>query len=521
MANENDMEQHARNAEQAAKMDQDIRSAEQAARIAQLRATQSGQQVSADDANAALDRLSRTDYRRWREDLQSEDGSLGFVAGNVPARELAQLVEFARQQLINQDPDLYVLQDSRSDADNQLLFWAKGATGYTTDLNKAHRFTHEEALEQQRDRGTDIPHRVGDLMQTTPVTVDRDQPNSTRVAQAESRLHRQGQSESVVYTMTKEDMDQRASEIEVIRQRDMLGKSIQDAAVAAGLVENDMELTGPQLMMLADDLGALAAGHKPSLPDFDAIRGKRIGEMTEAQQEDARELWLRQQAGWFKDHEELNFLFHRLDEARGLTPADVPGVTNRNEQSDPEVWVYQRPGDPRATVTTQRQPSLPDGYEERNITGPFRNGSLRATPDKLWEWAIDFKEAAEVSEDSTHTLILSHRAKECRDAAIELEGRNSALKGLNANDRPPAESSRLNPTKLQEWADDFDEAAKHVKTPLEATVLKTRGLECREAILDIEAHRAIEKHRSNTPATTLAEAMDLETDEDIAGPSLG
>lgn len=73
---------------------------------------------------------------------------------------------------LNADPNLYVLQDSRSNADHQTLFWSKGGAGYTTDLNKAHLFTEEEAAHQNKSRSSDIPHRVGDLTEGMRLTVE-------------------------------------------------------------------------------------------------------------------------------------------------------------------------------------------------------------------------------------------------------------------------------------------------------------------------------------------------------------
>lgn len=36
---------------------------------------------------------------------------------------------------------------------NSLLFWREGKSGYTTDVNKSHQFTYEEALEIQECGG--------------------------------------------------------------------------------------------------------------------------------------------------------------------------------------------------------------------------------------------------------------------------------------------------------------------------------------------------------------------------------
>ena len=58
---------------------------------------------------------------------------------------------------------------------------------------------------------------------------------------------------------------------------------------------------------------------RPTGPNFDVVRDKRMSELTPEQRDDARELWLREQIGWtapyYRDH--LEFLFKRLDEARG------------------------------------------------------------------------------------------------------------------------------------------------------------------------------------------------------------
>lgn len=113
--------------------------------------------VSADEAMDALERLSES------SDTVPQDDAEVVVRAN----DLKTLIEYARQQSILNDPNLYVLQDSRSTPDNQMLFWAHNAKGYTTDLTKAHRFTELEALAQQQSRSTDIAHRVGDLAPAT------------------------------------------------------------------------------------------------------------------------------------------------------------------------------------------------------------------------------------------------------------------------------------------------------------------------------------------------------------------
>ena len=55
-----------------------------------------------------------------------------------------------------------------------------------------------------------------------------------------------------------------------------------------------------------------------SHPDFDAVRDKRMSEMTPAQRDDSLELWLRTNIAWMGDYyqKHIEFLLRRLDEAR-------------------------------------------------------------------------------------------------------------------------------------------------------------------------------------------------------------
>jgi len=53
--------------------------------------------------------------------------------------------------------DEFYLQDSRTYVGNDVMWWAKGGNGYTTDLSKAEVYTREEAQRQHDMRRTDIP----------------------------------------------------------------------------------------------------------------------------------------------------------------------------------------------------------------------------------------------------------------------------------------------------------------------------------------------------------------------------
>jgi hypothetical protein len=52
---------------------------------------------------------------------------------------------------------LFYLRDSRSSVGSTCLFWAQDGCGYTSDLNKAHVYTLEEAQRKFNSRHTDVP----------------------------------------------------------------------------------------------------------------------------------------------------------------------------------------------------------------------------------------------------------------------------------------------------------------------------------------------------------------------------
>lgn len=53
--------------------------------------------------------------------------------------------------------DLYYLQDNRSYVGNDILFWAKDGSGYTTDISKAETYTKEDAISHHQSRESDVP----------------------------------------------------------------------------------------------------------------------------------------------------------------------------------------------------------------------------------------------------------------------------------------------------------------------------------------------------------------------------
>lgn len=86
------------------------------------------------------------------------------------------------------------------------------------------------------------------------------------------------------------------------------------------------------------------------MPDFEAVRDKRMSELTEAQKGDAHELWLREQmdhmAPSYQEH--LLFLLDRLDQVRA---AAYEASENPVEAIDAEFEEAQASADPRAVDT--------------------------------------------------------------------------------------------------------------------------------------------------------------------------
>jgi hypothetical protein len=53
--------------------------------------------------------------------------------------------------------DLYYLQDSRQYLGNSIMWWRQGGAGYTSNIDEAGVFTHDQAYGQHRSRETDKP----------------------------------------------------------------------------------------------------------------------------------------------------------------------------------------------------------------------------------------------------------------------------------------------------------------------------------------------------------------------------
>ena len=66
----------------------------------------------------------------------------------------------------------FVLQDSRSNTGDRLMFWAKDGAGYTTNLDQAQRYTKEQAASQNESRESDLPWPLAYLVERMELAVD-------------------------------------------------------------------------------------------------------------------------------------------------------------------------------------------------------------------------------------------------------------------------------------------------------------------------------------------------------------
>ena len=66
----------------------------------------------------------------------------------------------------------FVLQDSRSNTGDRLMFWAQNGSGYTTNLDQAQRYTRDQAASQNECRETDLPWPVDYLLARHTTAVD-------------------------------------------------------------------------------------------------------------------------------------------------------------------------------------------------------------------------------------------------------------------------------------------------------------------------------------------------------------
>jgi hypothetical protein len=70
------------------------------------------------------------------------------------------------------DSKQYYLQDSRGNVGDNLMFWMPAGGGYTSNIDKASRFTEAEAFAQHQSRPTDVPWPVDYVRERIRPVVD-------------------------------------------------------------------------------------------------------------------------------------------------------------------------------------------------------------------------------------------------------------------------------------------------------------------------------------------------------------
>ena len=61
---------------------------------------------------------------------------------------------------IEESTERFYIRDTRQYVGNCLLWWAKGSSGYTTDLDEAGQYSKEEAEKICKNRDTDVMYPV-------------------------------------------------------------------------------------------------------------------------------------------------------------------------------------------------------------------------------------------------------------------------------------------------------------------------------------------------------------------------
>ena len=134
-------------------------------------------------------KITRTDDVIFPVRIAGPEGHVWHPEGGSPAARLALALLTAATQppegaRVVDDDGLYYLQDSRSYVGNCPQWWAKDRAGYTSRLDEAHRFTFDEAMQQHRERDTDIPWPCAEIDALARRTVDHQHMRSIREQRA-------------------------------------------------------------------------------------------------------------------------------------------------------------------------------------------------------------------------------------------------------------------------------------------------------------------------------------------------
>jgi hypothetical protein len=99
------------------------------------------------------------------------------------------------------------------------------------------------------------------------------------------------------------------------------------AELRDGTASKDLKAWTAEACVTMQRLVDLAGARTAPEPDFEAVRDKRMSELSAPQLRDAQELWIRDQLGWLGgDKNHIRFLLERLDESRGIAPSPSAGA---------------------------------------------------------------------------------------------------------------------------------------------------------------------------------------------------
>lgn len=145
----------------------------------------------------------------------------------------------------------FLLQDSRSNVGDRLMFWQQGG-GYTSDLDKAERFTLEQATSQNQSRETDLPWPLAYLMERHELAVDCQyvKPDAVELGMADAQeayLYVRGDWNGNDLLFASGGMERSAD----LRQAERYPLSLARLATAVGMVPIPIELANSLARMVA------------------------------------------------------------------------------------------------------------------------------------------------------------------------------------------------------------------------------------------------------------------------------
>ncbi len=280
------------------------------------------------EAMEAIKRLDKTYYQRWSEDAQSgNERNMGYTNGNIPAGDLALIVEYTRSQL-TEHGGMKPVQNHEAAAYNPEM--GKAALAYLASFGPEHAkvpegFLFEELWKAMQSKQTPAPapevttasNNLEQLVEWWGHLQDDYQKYASGDPAVPFSSFRQTLAE-FMEAAEKANLGNLHTTASAASQPAPTLSPDQRVAIqhAMDVLSNHGDgIASAGAMTVLDDL--LENGASPT-PDFEAVKDKRMGELTPEQQGDAYKLWLLNQAEWFKE---------QLDQAQAGAPQASAGVS--------------------------------------------------------------------------------------------------------------------------------------------------------------------------------------------------